>query len=144
MAPGDSSACSGPSYLSGTVSLESRHAFHFLEPLPDEFHGTFVVNQVVLADSIFPFEFTGLPRALFQPKELNRRDAKRDFESPHLIVNRSLLCIQQVLDLRSGLSWSCVHRHTKKAGALSEYITGVDRATQYHSIASRQISTEPE
>ena len=103
----------------GTVSLECRHAFHFLEPLPDEFHGTFVVNQVVLADSIFPFEFTGLPRALFQPKELNRRDAKRDFESPHLVVNRSLLVFQQVLDLCSLVSRPYVH--------LTVYITVPDQ-----------------
>ena len=98
-----------PVAKSDTVSLECRHAFHFLEPLPDEFHGTFVVHKVVLADSIFPFKPACSRCAGFQPKEFYRRDAKRDFESPHLIVNRSLFCLQQILDLRSVVSWSYIH-----------------------------------
>ncbi len=106
--------------------LECRHACQLLEPLSDDFHRTFVVHKVILADSILPLNFARPRCADFQPKEFYRRDSKRDFESLHLIVNRSLPGCQQVLDLRSSLSRSYIHC--------------TDSSTIPHQIAKKRFS----
>ena len=74
--------------------LECRHAVQLLEPLSDDFHRTLNMHKVILADSILPLKCPWPRCAGFQPKEFYRRDSKRDFEPPHLIVNRSLLGFQ--------------------------------------------------
>ena len=106
--------------------LECRHAVELLEPLSDDFHRTLNMHKVILADSILPLQCPWPRCAGSQPKEFYRRDSKRDFESPHLIVNRFLLGFQQVLDLRSSLSRSYIH--------------GMDSSTISDQIAKKRLS----
>ena len=58
--------------------LDCCNAVHFLEPLSDKLHSSFVVNKVIFSDSVFPHILSSSLCARLQTKELDACYAKRD------------------------------------------------------------------
>jgi hypothetical protein len=89
--------------------LDCCNAVHFLEPLSDKLHSSFVVNKVIFSDPVFPHVFSSSLCARLQTKELDACYAKRDFESTDLIVDCPLLAFEQSVYLRASLALSYIH-----------------------------------